>query len=498
MGRVLEGCKPQNVFYYFEEICKIPHGSYHVEAISDYLVAFAKEHQLEVLQDDAYNVLIKKPASIGMEQAPTILLQGHMDMVCEKESGVDFDFLTEPLRLEVDGDDVRAKGTTLGGDDGIALAYGLAILADDTLVHPALEVLFTTQEETGMEGAFAFDMSKISADYLINLDSEEEGTVLTSCAGGVTVHTVYPAAYEKAEGSFYEITVHGLTGGHSGADSHYGRANANIVMGQLLYVCRSVGIPYGLAVLEGGTKNNAIAREARAVICIDEKYLASVQIVLKDFVTRTAQEFAEREPNLAIDFKPVEPPCDQVLCSYTRDAVADLLAHISDGVCKMSEDVKGLVETSGNLGVLCLKEDGVHLEFLLRSSVEKELDNLLDVITFCIRSRSEKLAQEETKALLPVITTSDRYPGWQYKKDSKLRALLLSAYENQYHAPMKVEAIHAGLECGIFASQKDLDIVSIGPDILDIHTPKETLKIASTKRTYELVLEVLARAKELG
>lgn len=501
MGNILQGLTPEKVFAYFEAICEIPHGSYHVDAISDYLVAFAKERNLFVLQDEWKNVLIKKPASKGMEDAPTVILQGHMDMVCEKNSDVEHDFLTEGLKLQVSGDDITARGTTLGGDDGIAVAYALAILDDDTLPHPPLEVLLTTEEEVGMEGAFGFDVSLLDGTVLLNLDSEEEGTVLTSCAGGVTVTVRYPLQYEKPKGNCYEIFIHGLKGGHSGADIHFGRANANVLMGQMLYVFSQTGISYQLAFLEGGMKSNAIPRECRAFVYLDENQLEGIKIVLQDFVTRVAQEFGEREDSIQVDFSPAGRRFEKVYSGYVRDAFADSVSHVTDGVCHMSEEVTGLVETSSNLGVVREQEDALELVFLLRSCKEEELSKAEDVISYVILQGAANYIEKYEKSVVehckPQIESSNRYPGWAYKQNSALRQLVTDVYRKQYGKEMEVTAIHAGLECGIFASQKDFDIVSIGPDILNIHTPEETLKISSARRTYELVCEVLRRAGEL-
>lgn len=501
MSDVLKGLEPSRVFHYFEEICNIPHGSYHVEQISQYLVDFAKSHNLEVVQDQELNVLIRKPASVGMEAAPVLIIQGHMDMVCEKNADVEFDFLKDGLKLQVNGDDLTATGTTLGGDDGIAVAYALAILEDDTLVHPELEVLVTTQEETGMEGALGFDVSQLKGSYLINVDSEEEGVVLTSCAGGEVVEVDYPIQWEKPEGNCFEFTIRGLKGGHSGADIHFGRGNANVIFAQMLYVFYCTGISYRVAKIEGGSKHNAIPRECKAWIYLKEEQLDAIKIVLKDFVTRVGQELAERDPDFQLDFGPSKDSFDRVLSGYITDAFADAAAHVTDGVCRMSMDVEGLVETSSNLGVLQSDDEKLHVEYLVRSSKKAELTRAVDVISYVMLQGAanyiEQYNQEIVEVCKPQINKCNGYPGWEYKKDSKLRELLLDVYEKQYRKPMKVEAIHAGLECGIFAGKKELDIISIGPDILDIHTPKETLKIASTARTYQLLIALLRRAKEL-
>lgn len=501
MGKVLEGLSPEKVFAFFEEICSIPHGSYHVDAISDYLVEFAKERGLFVVQDKEKNVLIKKPASVGMEQAPAVILQGHMDMVCEKEPDVDFNFLTDGLRLRVQGDDITAEGTTLGGDDGIAVAYALAILDDDTIVHPALEVVLTTQEEVGMEGAFGFDVSSLKGQYLINIDSEEEGTVLTSCAGGVHLTARYPLVYEVPKGCCFELTVHGLKGGHSGADIHLGRANAIILLFRLLHYLMEKNIDFQIACLTGGGKSNAIPRKSMADIYIDEADRDALQDAVTEFLSRVRDEFAGQD-EIKIDISPSGRDYEQVYADILAKSLIHTMSGIRNGVYRMSGDIEGLVETSSNLGIICVMEDVVELVFSLRSSVETELNTLLhtlqDEIAGGFASCAASCGQDNWKEYSPVLKESSRYPGWQYRKNSKLRRLVCQVYEEQYHKPMKVEAIHAGLECGIFASRMDVDIVSIGPDILDIHTPQETLKIASVRRTYELLLEVLKRVGSFG
>ncbi len=504
MGRVLEGISPEKVFYYFEEICSIPHGSLNVEEISRYLVDFAKKRKLDVIQDEQKNVLIKKPASLGYENAPTVILQGHMDMVCEKNADTEHDFLKDGLKLKLDGDMLYAEGTTLGGDDGIAVAYALAILDDDTVEHPDLEALFTTDEEVGMEGAFAFDVSKLKGKYFINIDSEEEGCVLTSCAGGVNLDACYNLLYDEAPKDgykCYEIFIHGLKGGHSGADIHYGRANANILMAQLLYVFYSTGVQYYLADIEGGMKNNAIPREAKAYVFLKDEQKDAIQIVVNDFTARVAQEFAGREDAIKVDFNAAEKKFSRVICGFVKDSFIDSVAHTADGVCRMSKAVPDMVETSSNLGVVSIKEDKLNLSFLIRSSEDTELDKASDVISYVIMQGAcnyrDKYAKATVDYCMPEVKLSNRYPGWAYKEDSALRKLLMDVYEKQYNSPMKAEGIHAGLECGIFSGKGNFDIISIGPDILDIHTPKETLVISSARRTYELLCGLLKRATEL-
>lgn len=499
MAYVLEGLKPASLFHYFEEISAVPRGSGNLEEISDYLCDFGRSHGYETVRDSQLNVLIRAEATKGYEDCDPIVIQGHMDMVCEKNPEVDHDFLNQGIELNVKGDYISARGTTLGGDDGICLAIALAILDDRTLPHPPLEVLFTTNEETGMDGAFGFDCSKLTGRRILNLDSESEGTVLTSSAGGITVSASYPLRRIKASGTLYCVEVHGLLGGHSGADIHLARGNAIVILGQLLYVLYATGVHFSIKSVEGGGKANAIPNSARAYIYLDQDEFRALEIILKDFTVRVCQELAERDPGLVIDLNRVSDDDDRTCFDpeITR-ALTGTLAHLPDGVLKMSSEITGFVQTSSNLGILRTTDDSVYMEFLIRSSLDDDLDNVVNVITYVIDKGALDAFGTGDRDLYPKTETSSRYPGWAYRKDSPLRDLIMEVYRSQTGKDMKACGIHAGLECGIFADRiPDVDMVSMGPDILDIHTTKERMSISSAARTYELVKEVLRRAEEL-
>ena len=493
MSRILEGLKPERVFYYFEEISRIPRGSYHEEAVSNYLVDWAKKKHLKVVQDAQNNMLITKPASRGMEHAPVAVLQGHMDMVCEKEREVEHDFQKDPLKLCVKGDDLTAQGTTLGGDDGIAVAYVLAILEDEELKHPALEVLITTQEEVGMEGAFYFDASQLQGKYLINLDSEEEGCVLTACAGGATLTVTYPLQRRKKAGQALEIVIRGCSGGHSGAEIHLGKANAVILMAQFLQRLQETGIDYDLCEFAGGLKSNAIPRSGSCCVCVQPTEKECVQNCAAIFEQEMRKKYEAQKEAITVTVQSVERKPD-IWEKNSAEALVQVIANMPDGVYKMSSDLAGKVETSSNLGIAKMDEKQIQLVILARSSREKGLDEVLEKLCEQLTKKKEI---ETAFGNGVQVTISERYPGWEYEEHSPLRTLVMDAYKKQYGISMRADAIHAGLECGILAAKKKMDMVSIGPDILDIHTPKETLKIASVARTYRMLQSVLARFSEL-
>ena len=477
---MLEGIDSTKVFEYFEQISRIPRGSGNNTAISNYLVEFAKEHNLEYKQDSCENVIIWKEASKGQEDKPVVMLQGHMDMVCEKEADCEHDFTKEPLDLQMDGDFIYAKGTTLGGDDGIAIAYALAILADDSIVHPALEVVITTDEETGMDGAIGLDTSVLKGSYLLNLDSEEEGTILTSCAGGMTVNGTFN--WRKVERVGYPVTiqVNGLKGGHSGTEIDKNRENAVLVLTRLLQEMQAANIAFYLSAIEGGLKDNAIPREAKSIILVKDK--SNLEEVLNQVADSLKKEMGNSEPDLVITYNIAEETKMYVTDKELTEHMLFFFEQVPNGVQKMSAAIPGLVESSLNLGICRTTEEGLFVSFSVRSSVQSYKEyigiKLKDLICFLGGTFAKK----------------SEYPAWEYRSESKLREIAVAVYEEQYKKPPVIEAIHAGLECGILAGKMpDLDIVSIGPDIFDIHTPKERLSISSTKRVYQFVLGVVER-----
>lgn len=477
---MLEGIDSTKVFEYFEQISRIPRGSGNNTAISNYLVEFAKEHNLEYKQDSCENVIIWKEASKGQEDKPAVILQGHMDMVCEKEAGCNHDFTKDPLDLQIDGDYIYAKGTTLGGDDGIAVAYALAILADDSIVHPALEVVITTDEETGMDGAIGLDTSVLKGSYLLNLDSEEEGTILTSCAGGMTVNGTF--TWGKVERVGYPVTIQvsGLQGGHSGTEIDKNRENAVLVLTRVLREISVENIAFYLSVIEGGLKDNAIPREAKSIILVKEKN--NLEEVVNRITASLKKEMESSEPELSIVCDFAEKTKMYVADKEMTEHMLFFFEQVPNGVQKMSAAIPGLVESSLNLGICKTTEEGLFVSFSVRSSLQSYKEYIGMKLEDLIRFLGGTFAKKS------------EYPGWEYRSESKLREILIDVYEEQYKNPPVIEAIHAGLECGILAGKMpDLDIVSIGPDIFDIHTPKERLSISSTKRVYQFVLGVLEK-----
>lgn len=476
---VLSGLEPKEVFHYFEEICSIPHPSYKEEKISDYLVDFAKQRGLWYQQDELKNVVIIKEATKGYEQAEPVILQGHMDMVCEKEPDCTIDFEKDGLQLEVTGDKIRAKKTTLGGDDGIALAYALAILDSDDIPHPRIEFVCTVSEEVGMEGAKGIDLSMLKGKRLINLDSEEEGIFLVGCAGGSTALCTLPLQWEKAEGETLELVVEGLVGGHSGAEIDKGRGNSNVLMGRLLMEL-FLKTPVYLAELEGGNKDNAIPRETRARIVVKDK--EAFEAALKQSKKEIKAEYAVTDPDMKITARVGKEVAKEVLTEESNQKAIALLTALPNGIQAMSANIPGLVETSLNLGRLRMDKNELSLCYSVRSSLGSAKEYLLQKLYFI------------TKQFKGTVTFFGDYPAWEYKKDSKLRKDMVEIYEAMYGKAPFIQAIHAGLECGILAGKiKDLDCVSIGPDIFSIHTTQETLSITSTKRVWEFLLEVLKK-----
>lgn len=479
---MLENCEPKSVFHFFEQITQIPHGSKNTQAISDYLVAFANERNLKCRQDEIGNVIIWKDASKGYEKEPAIILQGHMDMVAVKDADCPLDLEKDGLDIRIDGDYIYAKGTSLGGDDGIAVAYALAILDDDTIQHPPIEVIITVDEEVGMDGARYIDLGDCKAKQFINLDSEEEGEFIVSCAGGLRVFgrvdIVYDEMTVSEDDKVYEVRISKLTGGHSGAEIHLGRANAVKMLGQVLNAL-SGKINYKLCKLKGGVKDNAIPIDAKATVIVasnqTEQFLQEILLLQQELQEKNHKT----DPNLCIEAVQAEKSNVRAFDTKTTKAVINILTDCPNGVQAMCEDMPELVETSLNLGVLTTTDEQVVFEFSLRSSVKTAKEAL-----------REKLCALLEKLGAMSECCSD-YPAWEYKKDSELRDKMVAVYEDMYGVPPKVLALHAGLECGIMAQKiEGLDCVSMGPDMKDIHTTREKLSISSTKRVWEYLLEV--------
>lgn len=477
---VLNHLEPQRVFHFFEELCAIPHGSGNTKAVSDWLVDFAKARGLRYVQDQLNNVVIFQDAAPGYESAEPVILQGHMDMVCEKEPGCTKDMAAEGLDLVLEGDTVSAKGTTLGGDDGIAVAMALAILDDTSLSHPAIEAIFTVDEETGMYGAEGLDVSVLKGRRMLNMDSEDEGVFTVSCAGGARADCCLPIRRQQFNAPVQEIAVTGLVGGHSGAEIDKGRGNANLLMGRVLYAV-SERTPLRLVSVAGGLKDNAIPRESRAVIIVTDA--AAAQAAISDMDAALRHEYAAADPDVFARFDAAQPqqlPMDE---ASTQRAVC-MLCCLPNGVQAMSRDIPGLVQTSLNLGILTTDANTVQASFCVRSSVATQKEMLVARLR-CLMAQ-----------LGGTVTVSGDYPAWEYRKDSPLRERMVAVFREQYGRDPKVEAIHAGVECGLFAGKlPGLDCVSFGPDLTEIHTCRERMHIASVQRVWRYTLEVLRRCK---
>ena len=468
--------EPQRVFYHFDQISRIPRPSGQEKAVGDYLLSFAAEHKLECSRDASGNVIIIKEASAGREKDEPLILQGHMDMVCEKESACTKDMEKEGLDLVLDGDWLYAEGTTLGGDDGIAVAMALALLEDDTLSHPRLEFVCTTEEETGMGGAHGLDPAPLKGRLLLNIDSEEEGILTAGCAGGENLVLQKSLRRESADGAVLSLTLSGLTGGHSGSCIQCGRANADVLMNRILR--RVIGsCRIRLVSLEGGTKHNAIPREASAVVVTDDP--AAVRETALQMEAILKEEFAVTDPELKLTITEC-PDTPEALTEADTCSLLALLSSLPDGVMHMDQHLEGLVETSLNLGILRVSEGELYAEYLVRSSLESRLDEMFELFTFTAEQAGASL------------TCADRYPAWQYVADSAFREKLIRLYEEQYGKKPVVETIHAGLECGLLSEKiPGLDAVSIGPDIEDIHTPQERMSVSSVQRTYTYVRSIV-------
>ena len=470
---VLKGIEPERVFYYFNEISKIPHGSGDTKKISDYCVQFAKNNNLFYYQDEMNNIIIKKNKQ-GTLSDRTVIIQGHLDMVCEKEDGFSFDFENDSLNLQIDDDYIYAKGTTLGGDDGIAIAYALAILESKDIIHPDIEAVFTVDEEVGLLGASFIDLSGSKGNLLLNIDSEEEGVFTVSCAGGATARCSLPLEYEQVLGTKYSVKIHNLKGGHSGVEIDKQRANSNILASRILfYLLNEYNIQ--LADIKGGLKDNAIPNLTEFSFLCDK----DVDSVINSFFNDFKKEFKVADPDIMIEYEKVNDTSYALTKDSTSKAVNMLMA-LPNGVQSMDMEIKGLVKTSLNMGILKTKNKTLEASYSVRSSSKSEKKALIDKIKSVANLSGAS------------VEISGEYSPWEYNSDSFLREIIKKSYKNLYNKEPEFKAIHAGLECGVLSEKiKNLDAVSFGPNLYDIHTPKERLSISSTQRTWEFIKEVL-------
>lgn len=479
MDKSLEQMDYKGIFKYFSEISKIPRGSGNEVEISEYLVRFAKSRGLMYNKDSANNVIIIKEASPGYENEAAIMLQGHMDMVCEKRKDGTHDFLKDGIKLLVDGDYLHADGTTLGADNGIAVAYILALLSDDNLKHPRIEAVITTDEEVGMNGAKALDLSSLKAEYMINLDSEEEGYLLASCAGGLTGTCTLPLKRVTEEGKVIKVNIGGLKGGHSGMDIVNNRSNANKILARLLFDLREKA-SFGVIHMEGGYKDNVIPREAFAKLLIASEDYKQISDSIGEIMQIYKKELESSEPELDYGIEDLGDGKYETLHPTSFEKLLFILTQIPYGVQVMSSDIEGLVESSLNLGIFRLEEE----EAIICNSVRSSKSSYKYYISNKLKYLVEFLGGD-------YIVRSE-YPAWEYKKESKLREHLKKHYKEMYGKDMKVEAIHAGLECGLIAEKMPgIDIVSIGPDMSRVHTIDERVSISSTIRVYKFLERII-------
>lgn len=474
----LEKLKPKEVFKWFEQIDSIPRESGNEKQVSDFLVSFAKNRNLEVYQDNALNVIIKKPGTKGYEKSPAVIIQGHMDMVCEKTEDSKHDFKYDPIKLIVEGDILRADNTTLGGDDGIAVAYGLALLDSKDIPHPPLEILITTTEETGMNGAASVTNEYLSGKTLINIDSEEEGIFLVSCAGGLNTMTEFEIKKESSNGSALRINVSGLKGGHSGIEINKQRANAIKILGRILYEIKK---ECNITNINGGSKHNAISKNAEATIV--SKDTDKIKKAAEELYKNIKEEYRIEDPDIKISFEKIETPKDMFTKELTNDII-DFMITVPDGVQYVSKDIEGLVQTSLNIGILEEKDGKVIFTISIRSSLKSSLYEIVSKID---------VIGERSNAKVKRIS---EYPAWEYDPTSKVREIAKNTYKSLTGKDAKINAIHAGLECGLLKrALPDVDMISFGPNIYDAHTPKEHMSISSVERTWEFMKKLLENIK---
>ncbi|MFB0917614.1 MAG: aminoacyl-histidine dipeptidase [Clostridiaceae bacterium] len=479
---VLSGINNKKYLEFFEGLTRIPRGSGNEQKVSDHLVQFAVDRGLEYVRDEANNVIIFKKGTAGYENSQTVILQGHMDMVNEKNNDTVHDFENDPLKLRIIDDFIYADGTTLGADNGIAVAYAMAILHSEDIPHPPLEVLITTEEETGLKGATSLKKGLLKGTRLINIDSEEEGILIAGCAGGARVTHTMPVVYEKALGQQVKISVTGLTGGHSGMDIDKIKGNSIKILGRVLYEISSL-YPINVVSVQGGSKMNAIPREAMAVISINPNSKSQIENLVEKINFDIKNEIFTGDSGLKITCKYTDETEKQIDLQ-TSSRLLRFLMLIPSGVESMSPDIEGLVMTSTNLGVMDTENDSVVFQSAVRSSMGSSKKNLLDVLSVLAKSFGTG------------FEISSEYPQWEYSKTSELREKSKEVYKKLTGKELEVKVLHAGLECGILSEKTtDCDMISIGPDLYDVHTPNEHISISSSERTYDFVLELLKELK---
>lgn len=474
--RKLVGIKPERVFYHFEEISKIPRESYNEKAISDYLVEFGKKLNLETYQDKYYNVILRRKASEGYEDAPGIIIQGHMDMVCEKENDSNHDFKKDPIDLVVDGNRLKANKTTLGGDNGIAIAMGMAILEDESIKCGTIELLATTSEEIDLNGALSLEPNILKGKMLINIDSEDEGVITVGSAGGVEIDILLPIEKETlTDVNLYTLSLEKLQGGHSGVEINQKRGNSNKILVEVLHNLKAL-TDYSLVEVFGGSKDNAIPRSGKVILASSKD--------IKDIISKVADEVKAKyisfEPEMIFALETTTAKEISVLSNKSLDSYIKTIEELPTGVNTWMKEYPEIVESSDNLAIVKTLDENINIIVSLRSSDPEVLKELKDKIASILKENNAS------------FEFSAGYPEWKFRAESKLRDKALEVYKKLYNEDMKVEVIHAGLECGaISQNYPDIDFISVGPNLRDVHTPSEYLEIDSTERVYNYVVELI-------
>lgn len=480
---ILSNIEPKVVFHYFEELSKVPRGTFYTKKASDFCVEFAKAHQLEYVQDEVNNVIIKKPGTPGYENSEPVILQGHLDMVNVKTQDSDHDFENDPLDLFVEDGLVGARNTSLGGDDGIAIAFAMAVLASDDIPHPPIEALFTIDEEIGMGGAKAIDLSDLKGKKCLNIDSEEEGVLTVGCAGGFIYDTYIPVEWSEEEGTRITISINGLQGGHSGAEIQKQRGNAHKIMGRVLNTLAK-DYDFNLISTDGGSAANVIAQYNLAVIIADAGQAEEIINAIDKLKEEISAEFLGAEPDLVLTAKAEETGTMKAFDADSTSRVIVYLYGVPNGVQCYDRSFLGAVETSLNAGIVETGENTVRVRFQVRSSMKSKLEDMKNVMSmWCdLVGASYELSGE--------------YPAWAFDANSTLRPKMIELYKEMFGVEPTVETTHGGLECGILFDKKpDLDIVSFGPNLKDVHSVKERVDIASTERSWEYLKAILKACK---
>lgn len=480
---VLKEFEPTNVLSYFEELCKIPHGSGNTKAISDYCVQFAKDHNLRYIQDEYNDVIIYKDGTEGFENSAPVIIQGHLDMVCEKTLDSTHDFMKDPLDLKVENGYLYAQNTSLGGDDGIAIAYALSVLASDTIAHPPIEAVFTVDEETSMLGAEKLDMTLLKGRRLLNIDSEEEGVLTCGCAGGLRQHVTFDFQKVEKEGTEIELWIKGLLGGHSGSDIHKQRGNA-VKLSSRMYIHLSKTFAMDLISIDGGEKDNVITYSAKMRVLVDSAQAEEFIKAVRKEEAIWKKEFSNDETGLNIEITNAGQKNIAVIAPADSSRIMKFIYAVPQGLICSDRNLPGQSETSLNLGVTVTREDSVFMQFLLRSSIETKKQSLCERVGALVELAGGR------------YIIDSEYPAWGYDPNSKLRPLMRDVYVKMFKEEPRMEAVHTGLECGIFGGHcEGLDSVSFGPNILDIHSINEKLDLASVERIWRFLLEVLKACK---